>query len=77
LSIGLQNINNTKKKNFPELHSASNYTYLMYLFWHFFNGLTASVGLGLLIFGALWSHSGVDFARLLYTLVASEFTSSL
>jgi len=56
---------------------ASNSTSITYLFWYFFYGLTASVGLGLLIFEALWSHSGVPYAELLtYTLVVSEFTSS-
>jgi len=43
--VGLQNI------NFQELHLASYYTYLTYIFGPFFwHGSTAPVGLGLLIF---------------------------
>jgi len=42
----------------------------------FLYGLTALVGLGLLIFEASLSYSGMDYTWLLYTLVNSEFTSS-
>ena len=42
----------------------------------FVYGLTALVGLGLLIFKASLSHSGMDYRWLLYMLVDSEFTSS-
>jgi len=42
----------------------------------FNHGLTALVGLGRLIFDASWSNSDMDYTGLLYTLVASEFTSS-
>jgi hypothetical protein len=50
----------------------------MYIFWHFY-GSTALVGLGLglLIFDASWSRLCVYYTRLLYTLVASEFTCDL
>ena len=42
----------------------------------FLYGLTAVVGLGLLIFKASLSHTGVDYTWLLCMLVDSEFTSS-
>jgi len=51
----------------------SNVPLLAFIFY----GLTALVGLGLLIFEALWSHSGVNYTWLLYMLVACQFTSSL
>jgi hypothetical protein len=37
--------------------------------------LTALLGLGLLIFEALWSHPCVDYTGLLDTLATSEFTN--
>ena len=61
--------------NIAELWLAPNYTYLPYLFWHFFYGSTALVGLGP-IFDASRSHSGVEYTVLLYTLIASRLTSS-
>jgi hypothetical protein len=33
------------------------------------------MGLGPLIFDGAWPHPGVDYTRLLYKLVASEFTN--
>ena len=39
-----------------------------------FHGLTALVGLGLLIFEALCSHLGMDYTGLLYMLDTSKFT---
>jgi len=67
----------TKCKQDKLSRVASNSTSFTYLFWYFFYGFTALVGLGLLIIEALWSHSGLDYAEILtYTLAASEFTSS-
>ena len=70
LSFGLKNINDTK---FPELCIASYYTYLENVFFHAWRAL---LGFGLLIFHALWSQLGSDYAGLLYTRAASEFNSS-
>jgi hypothetical protein len=52
-------------------------SHLPLLEFFFFHGSIALVGLGLLIFKASWSHSGMDYAGLLYTSVTGEFTSSI
>jgi len=56
----------------PQITLFSHTTFGIFLY-----GLTVLVGLGLLIFEASLSHSGMDYTWLLYTLVDSEFTSSL
>jgi len=52
---------------------------LTYLFWNFFfcYSYTALLGQGLLIFEASRSHSGVHYRWQLYTLIVSEFISSI
>ena len=73
VSDGLQNIYSTNRLS-RDSCVASYRTYLTH-FSRNFSGSTALMGLGPLIFDGAWPHPGVDYTRLLYKLVASEFTN--